>query len=135
MTDKWITAAAFARLVGCSRSNVRQSIQRGRIAASDLRRDGRHQWINTRAIADWQATSASDLPALAWGHGSGLPSDNELEEALEPINQWIESREPDWEAIAARLNNYLGASWPGVPFNAEQTATLALLLSMAEEGG
>ena len=41
----------------------------------------------------------------------GLPTDPELEVALEPINRWIEARDqgPDWERIAQVLNDYLGS--------------------------
>jgi hypothetical protein len=39
----------------------------------------------------------------------------------------------DEEALAARLNSYLGESWPAPPWSGDQVATLALLLSMAEE--
>jgi hypothetical protein len=35
--------------------------------------------------------------------------------------------------VAERLNAYLGANWPTVPWSGDQVATLALLLSMAEE--
>ena len=47
------------------------------------------------------------------------------------------SDEPEaspWDGVAERLNSYLGACWPPVPYSADQVATLALLLSMAEEG-
>ena len=37
--------------------------------------------------------------------------------------------------VAKRLNSYLGAKWPTVPWSGDQVATLALLLSMAEEEG
>jgi hypothetical protein len=39
----------------------------------------------------------------------------------------------DEEAMAARLNSYLGDNWPAPPWSGDQVATLALLLSMAEE--
>jgi hypothetical protein len=35
--------------------------------------------------------------------------------------------------VAARLNSYLGDNWPAPPWSGDQVATLALLLSMAEE--
>ena len=41
----------------------------------------------------------------------------------------------DEETLAARLNSYLGESWPAPPWSGDQVATLALLLSMAEEEG
>jgi hypothetical protein len=120
MTEKWVTAAQFARLMGCSRAEVTQSIKRGRIAAGDLRRDGRNQYINTRAVPGWQATSINKMPALAWGGTA----------AAAPA----EPQQPDWQDIAARLNAYLGPKWPPPPWDADQVATVALCLSMATHG-
>jgi len=59
-----------------------------------------------------------------------------LDAALEPINRWIESRDqaPAWDAVAERLNDFLGPSWPGPPWDGDQVATLALCLEMAQEG-
>jgi len=58
-----------------------------------------------------------------------------LEQALAPINRWIESRDegPQWEVIAGRLNDFLDPSWPGPPWDGDQVSTLALCLSMAQE--
>jgi len=54
---------------------------------------------------------------------------------MEPINQWIEARDqaPGWQAVAARLNGYLGDGWPAPPWDGDQVATLAMCLSLAEE--
>ena len=62
-------------------------------------------------------------------------SEAELDAALQPINRWIEAREqaPGWEAVAERLNAFLGNSWPAPPWDADQVATLALCLEMAQE--
>jgi len=46
-----------------------------------------------------------------------------------------EITEPGWDAVAERLNDFLGPSWPGPPWDGDQTATLALCLEMAQEGG
>jgi len=58
-----------------------------------------------------------------------------LEQAMEPINRWIESRDegPQWEVIAERLNAYLDPSWPGPPWDVDQVSTLAVCLEMAQE--
>lgn len=40
---------------------------------------------------------------------------------------------PDWPAITDQFNRYLGKSWPGAPFSAEQTATIEMCLSLARE--
>ena len=39
----------------------------------------------------------------------------------------------DEEALAARLNSYLGDNWPAPPWSSEQVATLAMCLSLAQE--
>lgn len=41
---------------------------------------------------------------------------------------------PDWPRIAAQLNAYLGDSWPAPPWSGDQVNTLAMCLSLAEEG-
>lgn len=62
-------------------------------------------------------------------------SEAELDAALEPINRWIEARDqaPGWDAVAERLNAYLGDEWPAAPYSGDQVATLALCLEMARE--
>jgi hypothetical protein len=40
---------------------------------------------------------------------------------------------PDWVAIAARLNEFLGPDWPAPPWSAAQVNTVAMALSLAEE--
>ena len=62
-------------------------------------------------------------------------SEAELDAALQPINRWIEAREqaPGWDAVAERLNGYLGDGWPAPPYAGDQVATLALCLEMARE--
>jgi len=59
------------------------------------------------------------------------------EAALEPINRWIEARDkaPAWDAVAKRLNAYLGDGWPAPPWDGDQVATLALCLEMAQGNG
>ncbi len=39
----------------------------------------------------------------------------------------------DEEALAERLNSYLGESWPAPPWSGDQAATVAMCLSLAEE--
>lgn len=62
-------------------------------------------------------------------------SEAELDAALERINRWIEARDqaPGWDAVAERLNAYLGDEWPAPPYSGDQVATLALCLEMARE--
>jgi hypothetical protein len=40
---------------------------------------------------------------------------------------------PDWEAIAARMNEFLGPDWPAPPWDAAQVNTVAMALGLAEE--
>ena len=40
---------------------------------------------------------------------------------------------PDWPAIAAVLNAYLGPQWPAPPWDAARTNTVAMALSLAME--
>jgi hypothetical protein len=40
---------------------------------------------------------------------------------------------PDWEAIAAKLNEFLGPDWPAPPWDAAQVNTVAMVLALAEE--
>jgi hypothetical protein len=40
---------------------------------------------------------------------------------------------PNWAAVAEQLNAYLGDSWPAPPWSAEQAATVAMCLSLAQE--
>jgi len=60
-----------------------------------------------------------------------------LEAAMAPIDDWIQGQqqEASWERVAERLNAYLGPSWPGPPWDGEQTATVAMALSLAQEAG
>jgi len=44
-----------------------------------------------------------------------------------------EITEPGWDAVAERLNAYLGDSWPAPPYSGDQVATFALCLEMARE--
>jgi len=71
-----------------------------------------------------------------WRRGGAAEiTEQGLEAAMEPINRWIEARDqaPAWDAVATRLNGYLGPSWPGPPWDGDQVATLSLCLEMAQE--
>jgi len=45
-----------------------------------------------------------------------------------------EITEQGWDAVAVRLNAYLGDSWPAPPYSGDQVATLAMCLGLAQEG-
>ena len=40
---------------------------------------------------------------------------------------------PNWAAVAEQLNAYLGDNWPAPPWSADQAATVAMCLSLAQE--
>ena len=119
----WITAAEFAKRMGCSRSNVTQAIATGRIQPKYVRRDGTRVRVNTTCTADWETTGnrhrQRGLLPMAWGG-----SDEIAEEKLDLT--------PSWDLVAERLNAYLGPTWPAPPWDGEQVATLALCLELAQ---
>lgn len=136
--SRWILASEFARLEGVSRSAITQRVNNGTIAPQHVRRDGTRLRVNTAALT-------GGLPSLAWCKvarqaATAQPieslDDDVLDGALEPINRWIEARDqaPEWDAVAERLNDYLGEGWPAPPWDADQVATLALCIELAEEG-
>ena len=111
----WVSAATFATIVGCSRSNITQGVKNGRFAKRNLRRDGKNLYINTDAIADYDATRKNSLPAMFWSEKT------EIKEEL-TIDQ-----------ITENLNNYLGDNWPSPPWDTKQVATLLVCVEMAKE--
>jgi hypothetical protein len=62
--------------------------------------------------------------------------DEVLAAAMAPINEWADSlQEPDWPRIAELANASLDcASWGPPPWAPQQWVTLAMVLSLAEEG-
>ena len=80
---------------------------------------------------------ASPIAALSDAElAAAMPTDADLAAAMAPIDRWIESQreDPDWSRVAQLLTEYLGPTWPGPPWDGEQTATVALCLEMAREG-
>ena len=111
----WVTAATFAARVGCSRSNITQGVNNGRIAKCNVRRDGKNLYINTAAIADYDATRKNSLPAMFWSETTEIKEELTIEQ------------------ITENLNDYLGDNWPAPPWDAEQVATLLVCVEMARE--
>jgi hypothetical protein len=68
---------------------------------------------------------------------AAMPTDDELAAAMAPIDRWIEGQqqEASWERVALLLTEYLGPTWPAPPWDGEQTATVAMALSLAQEAG
>jgi len=73
----------------------------------------------------------------------GLPTLRQRVQALTQIRHssplWRrggaeEITEQGWDAVAVRLNAYLGDSWPAPPYSGDQVATLAMCLGLAQEG-
>jgi hypothetical protein len=61
-------------------------------------------------------------------------SDAELGAYTDSVMAGLDSAPaPDWPAIAARLNEFLGPDWPAPPWDAAQVNTVAMALSLAEE--
>ena len=79
------------------------------------------------------ALSDVDLGAFCDEH----LGDAALAAAIAPINEWIEGQqqEVNWSRLAERLNAYLGPSWPGPPWDGDQSATVAMALALAQEAG
>ncbi len=42
-----------------------------------------------------------------------------------------EPQGPNWPALAAKVNNYVGPDWPAPPWSPEQINTLAMILTLA----
>ncbi len=67
---------------------------------------------------------------------AAMPTDAELAAAMAPIDRWIEGQqqEANWSRVAELVTEYLGPTWPAPPWDGEQTATVAMALSLAREG-
>ena len=64
------------------------------------------------------------------GHPGRTVSDAALNEAISPINDWIEGR-ADW---SVRANEFLDpAAWAGPPWTRDQWVTLRLIIQLAED--
>ena len=67
-----------------------------------------------------------------WHQESAL-SEEALDEAMEPINEWIESREVDsWEARAAAFID--PSCWSAPPWTAQEWRNLRAIIQLAEDG-
>jgi len=138
LPDDWLTVAESAQLLGISKVSVYKALNCGRLEYRTI--DGRkcierrdlktRYWGSSQRFADRPQPSLAELAAA-------MPTDAELEAAMRPIDDWIEGQqqEASWERVAERLNAYLGPSWPGPPWDGEQTATVAMALSLAQEAG
>jgi hypothetical protein len=62
-------------------------------------------------------------------------SDEELGARCDEVMAELDAVElgPDWAEVAEQLNAYLGPQWPAPPWSADQVATVAMCLSLAQE--
>ena len=141
----WLTVAESALLLGVSKVSVYKALNVGRleyrtiegrkcIEAKDLKN---RFWGSSQRLADRPAHGlASPMSELSDADlAAAMPTDAELEAAMAPIDDWINSQRqaPAWDQIAARLNAYLGA-WPAPPWDGDQAATVAMCLELATDG-
>lgn len=62
-------------------------------------------------------------------------SDEELGARCDEVMAGLDAVElgPDWAVVAEHLIAYLGDNWPAPPWDGDQTATVAMCLSLAQE--
>ena len=141
----WLTVAESALLLGISRVSVYKALNCGRLEYRTIegrkcieRQDlAERYWGSSQRLADRPAHGLpSPMAELSDADlAAAMPTDAELEAAMAPIDDWINSqrKDPAWPRIAARLNGFLGQDWPGPPWSGEQAATLSLCLELAQE--
>lgn len=138
LPDDWLTVAESAQLLGISKVSVYKALNCGRLEYRTIegrkcieRRDLKTRyWGSSQRFADRPLHGLAELAAA-------MPTDDQLAAAMAPIDRWIESQreDPDWALVADRVNAYLGPTWPGPPWDGDQTATVAMALALAQEGG
>ena len=141
----WLTVAESALLLGISRVSVYKALNCGRLEYRMIegrkcieRRDlAARYWGSSQRVADrpmpspMAELSDAELAAYCDEH----LGDDALAAAIAPINEWIAGQQaPAWPRIAARLNGFLGPSWPPPPWDGDQAATVAMALAMATDG-
>jgi len=148
LPDDWLTVAESAQLLGISKVSVYKAINCGRLDYRTIegrkcieRRDLKTRyWGSSQRMADRPLHGLASPIAELTDDQLGAFCDAHLGEAalaaaIAPINEWTDNQmAPAWDQIAARLNAYLGPIWPGPPWDGEQTATVAMALSLAQEG-
>ena len=143
----WLTVAESALLLGISRVSVYKALNCGRLEYRTI--EGRkcierqgleaRYWGSSQRVADRPLHGLASPMAELSDAELALYCDRHLGDAalaaaIAPINEWIASqREPEWDQIAARMNEYLGA-WSAPPWTAEEVNTMALCLELAQDG-
>ena len=138
LPDDWLTVAESAQLLGISKVSVYKALNCGRLDYRTIegrkcieRRDLKARyWGSSQRVADRPLHGLADLAAA-------MPTDDQLAAAMAPIDRWIEGQqqEANWERVAKLLTEYLGPTWPGPPWDGDQTATVAMALALAQEAG
>ena len=138
----WLTVAESALLLGISRVSVYKALNCGRLEYRTI--EGRkcierqglaaRYWGSSQRLADRPLHGLAELTDEALA--AAMPTDAQLEAAMAPIDRWIESQRqeaPAWDEIAARLNGFLGPTWPAPPWSGDQAATVAMCMELALE--
>jgi excisionase family DNA binding protein len=128
LPDDWLTVAESAQLLGVSKVSVYKAINCGRLeyrtieGRKCIRRDGlkTRYWGSSQRFADRPLRALAELAAA-------MPTDADLAAAMAPIDRW--------ERVAELVTEYLGPTWPGPPWDGDQSATVAMALSLAQEAG
>jgi len=140
----WLTVAESALLLGISRVSVYKALNCGRLeyrtieGRKCIERQGLEArfWGSSQRVADRPAHGLpSPMAELSDADlAAAMPTDAELEAAMAPIDNWINSqrKDPDWALVADRMNAYLGA-WSAPPWTAEEVNTMAMALALAQE--
>jgi excisionase family DNA binding protein len=105
----WLTVAEAAQLLGVSKVAVYKALNVGR--------------LEFRLVEGRKCVESRDLRARFWGSSQRL--------ADQPAH--ARDAGPDWDAVADRLNGYLGDEWAGAPYSGDQAATIAMCMSLAME--
>jgi len=148
LPDDWLTVAESAQLLGISKVSVYKALNCGRLDYRTIegrkcieRRDLKTRyWGSSQRMADRPLHGLANPIAELTDAELGAYCDEHLGEAalaaaMAPINEWTENQmAPAWDRIAARLNAYLGQTWPGPPWDGEQSATVAMAMALAQEG-
>jgi len=140
LPDDWLTVAESAQLLGISKVSVYKAINCGRLEYRTIqgrkcieRRDLKTRyWGSSQRLADRPlhglASPIAELSDAELGaYCDAHLGEAALDAAMAPIDRW--------ERVALLLTEYLGPTWPGPPWDGDQTATVAMALSLAQEAG
>ena len=113
LSSSVVTVAEAAAILGISKPAVYQGITNGRVKS--WHEQGRRVMARDGLEQRW------------WGSSQRPGGDH-----VGPRTR-ARKAESGWELVAEQLNAYLGGSWPAPPWSADQAATVAMCLSLAEE--